>query len=530
MGATLAWVALAAACTDVHIKGAWCTQDSDCTASPHICDMPRNACETSAAPIDMLGVDGGGAGDGMVAMCTADNAVTVCTDPTKPVCSNGTCSQCSGSTDDAACAARSPTTPRCLPSGDMTPNGGECVACIPAATPTYSADCAKVASNAPICVSDAQGAISCRACQKNSECTSGICILDGSSAGTCVDGSAVSTVDNRGMLVATCQAMNPNRNGSSVPYCDVSEAVAAMKSYVLVKGSAQPYGNIALTDQTIDIVGPGKSTTVSAGARLYASNMASVSFTATSGGHTVILDGLELGGDTNGLSLHGVACTNNTGTASNATIIVRNSGLHDSSGEAIQSNGCNLTVDANIIGVWGSARGNSGGGINLTGINTSTITNNIIAGNGGLAAVIAGITLGSGSTATIAFNTIVGNTASSIGPAGVDCGNNPTTIASSLFLQNSKSNGSQFGTNCTLSNVVTFASDGDSKGTMTSGAPGFVSSSDYHLVAGNAVNTACCIDKIPVTPAPTTPNHAHDVDLTTRPVGPGYDIGANEVH
>jgi hypothetical protein len=50
--------------------------------------------------------------------------------------------------------------------------------------------------------------------------------------------------------------------------------------------------------------------------------------------------------------------------------------------------------------------------------------------------------------------------------------------------------------------------------------------SDYHLVANDVTNGACCVDKIA---APGTPNADHDVDATHRPKGASWDIGAHEV-
>lgn len=476
----------------------------------------------------MRGADGGV--DAMAPMCMTSSD---CAKPgNMPICTNGTCGACqAGEAGDVACAAISASTPRCMPMGDMAANGGECVACLPTVPPMSSSDCSK--PNLSVC--DTSG--TCRACTKHSECGSGICILDGTAAGTCATPSQVSLVDNGGLSVASCQSTRTGRDGMTSPtaYCDISEAVAVAvasgRPFALVKGSAQPYGIVTLTDQNFTIVGPGKSTSTTAVARLYGSNATSVTFNATSGAHTVVLDGLELGGDVGGKSLHGVACNNATSSAASGTLVVRNSGLHDSSGEAITNSGCTLVADANIIGTWGSAGGNLGGGIVLTGNNVSTITNNIIAGNGSVTTgTTAGITIGNGSTVNIAFNTIVYNTIMGGGAAGVDCGSlAPKTIANTIFYKNGTTGGTQIiGSMCTLVDVATFAGD-DTKGSMTPGAPGFVSLTDFHLVPKNTVNEACCVDKVSQAMAAAIPNSGHDVDQTTRPVGKAYDIGAHEV-
>ncbi len=515
VGATLAWVALVA-CTDVHIKGAWCTQNSDCTTAPFLCDVPFHACRSTADDMS-----GGGNGDGSpdmpMAMCTSATAAKDC-QAAAPICgSNGSCRACM-SGDDAACANRSAATPRCMPSGDT--NAGQCVACVPTSPATQSNDCTMAMS--PICNIDG----SCRACQAHAECTSGVCILDGTSAGTCANVGQVSVVDNGNMTVAACDAARTTRDGSTAnPYCDVSEAVSSGKPFALVKGSSQPYGAITLNDQTITIVGPGKSATSTAVARLYSNAAVSVTMNATTGAHTVILDGLELAGDVNNKSLRGVVCTNNTSTVANATLTVRNSGIHDSSDVGILSNGCTLIADADIIGLWGAAAGNLGGGIILSGTNSATITNSIIAGNGSVTATTGGVTIDKATTLQFAFNTVVRNTVVA-GVGGADCGSGAIkSIVDSIFYKNTTSGGSQLGPQCSLTNVVTAAGD-DNRGTESAAPPTFVSASDFHLIANDPANIACCIDKVT---SPGTPNMGHDVDLTIRPKGAAYDIGAHEV-
>jgi hypothetical protein len=86
--------------------------------------------------------------------------------------------------------------------------------------------------------------------------------------------------------------------------------------------------------------------------------------------------------------------------------------------------------------------------------------------------------------------------------------------------------GTQLGAQCTLTNVVTVAGD-DNRGLMVAMAPAFVSTTDFHLQASNAANTACCVDKIAADPGTT--NKDHDVDATMRPKGAGWDYGAHEV-
>ncbi len=484
-----------------------------CAQYGAVCDPATQTCKQT---------DAGGGCDGdcdladLTPMCTPQAAATDCAAAT-PICgAGGTCRACSGAGDDSACAARSAATPRCQAST------GTCVACLPASPNVESADCAPMT---PICNSDA----TCRACRAHSECASGICVLDGGGAGVCVPMGGVALVDNGNMPVATCTAGRATRDGNSAAtaYCDISEAVGKARPFVLVTGSSQPYSAITITDQSITIVGPGKSATTTA--RIFGAGIASAAITVNSGAQQVVLDGLNFGGDSITKGLRGVDCKNNTGTVANTTVVVRNSKFHDNAMEAILSSTCALTVDANQIGASsGTETGNAGGGINLSGSTTFVITNNIVTGNGGLSAPSAGVTMSNTSTGQFAFNTIVQNTVGA-GVGGIDCGSGAMkTISDSIVWKNTTSSGTQFSAQCMLSNVVTVNGD-DSRGSMSAMPPKFVGALDFHLVAGDAANLACCIDKVAT---PGTPNSSHDIDLSARPKGTGatpFDIGAHEV-
>ena len=60
--------------------------------------------------------------------------------------------------------------------------------------------------------------------------------------------------------------------------------------------------------------------------------------------------------------------------------------------------------------------------------------------------------------------------------------------------------------------------------------PAFVSTLspyNYHLKPNDALNLACCVDK--VSTAGSVPLPTHDIDSSARPKGAGYDIGGHEV-
>ena len=120
---------------------------------------------------------------------------------TAPICDEeqAACRSCRAG-DDARCRERSPQTPRCI--------AGQCVACIAKRGFTSeSSDCASSGRDGSSPLSSSQSATpicdqgSCRACQRHSECDSGVCAKDDSGApfgvykGQCVPFNQVLVVD-----------------------------------------------------------------------------------------------------------------------------------------------------------------------------------------------------------------------------------------------------------------------------------------------------------------------------------------------
>src|SRR5262249_24031216 len=131
------------------------------------------------------------------------------------------------------------------------------------------------------------------------------------------------------------------------PYCDVNTAIATNKAYVKVQGSTTSYPQSSATGTgtvSVMIVGPGKAATPTA--LFKPASAAAVSISSTGGSATIVLDGLELIGES-APARAGVFCS--AGVAP-ATITVRDSYIHASGGLGIDaSGGCALTVQRSRI-------------------------------------------------------------------------------------------------------------------------------------------------------------------------------------
>jgi hypothetical protein len=480
-------IVVVASCDNlVKNPAAYCDTTADCKNPMYpICDVADHVCT--------IVFDGGLDGSTDMAGCTNS---AMCSD-TAPICSTRVCRACSGSTDDAECAIHTAATPRCG-------SAGKCVVCRAA---TQAQDCTTATS--PICDNTTSA---CRACAANAECSSGVCKPDGS----CADPATVAYVNNASG--ACSDAVHAST--LAAPYCQIQAAATTSgKPYVVVAGSATAYNAVSLSPTTSDIgpltiIGPGRSATT---AKVAQSGVAAMTVSVTVA-HTVTVtvDGLEFSGSGTPTPAAGVSCLRSAGSAN---VTVKNSLIDNCGGAGVDSNGCTLAIDADIVSV------NAGGGLKLA--STSyTVTNSIISGNGSGAATSAGVSLDNASSGTFAFNTIAKNSVAA-GVGGVDCGTGATkTLASSIVLQNTPLGGTQLGAQCTLSNVVTVAGD-DNRGLMVATAPAFVSATDFHLLPSNAANTACCVDKVATDPG--TANKDHDVDASKRPKGAGWDYGAHEV-
>jgi len=190
--------------------------------------------------------------------------------------------------------------------------------------------------------------------------------------------------------------------------------------------------------------------------------------------------------------------------------------------------GLNANVSANRV-LSNNANG-LGGGL-LIGYRTQfTMTNNIVAGNraswsgGGLGA------LGSAQlpvTGTLLHNTFVANNSGTgDGCIGVFLGGAPASLilTNNLFSGHSYALYAQSGSTATLNSTLFYASSsGDTGGPGTIVNVGAITGHDplldatYHLRTGS-----------PAIDAGVSAGVMTDIDGDSRPVGPGYDIGADE--
>lgn len=518
------------------------------------CDEVRHECQPGAV------LDGGTDDAGM------DLAVVSCTDSSScpagaPVCAMSVCGPCT-SGDNSSCASFHASTPLCGPLG-------ACVECVsnmdcfsktatPYCGPANSCvECLTAANCAPkVCDSTSN---MCRACKAHAECPSGVC---DTGTGNCVDPTQIYLVDNGGMTVTNCDAARPTRNGTtpSTAFCDISEAFSG-RPYILVTGhgAAFPYGPFSVTSPEI-YVGPGYTAampavvtgTTTASGIVTMSNIASVT-----------IDGFEIDG---GNAKDGIDCSSTKSTAPHNALIVKNSYIHNTSGNAgIYPAGCDLSVDSSRVSAASIRDIDDGGsgtivpiitltnsqfdsatadGVFINGILTMDrclVINNSGGNGNGLVLYNATFTVtnsffynndqavefafpGGGTAASVfMFNTVAYNT------HGFACGQN--TIQASIYVHNGDGalvSGTGTGQCKTLA-VVTDSGPAQPVFVNTSSPTTY----DFRLATDTqahlSANQACCIDQVsgPL-PGGTSPLPNHDYFGTVRPLGAGWDIGAHE--
>jgi hypothetical protein len=387
-------------------------------------------------------------------------------------------------------------------STDMASTDLAAMACAPP-TGNQSSQCPAAQ---PICGTDG----SCRTCAQNSECTIGVCKSDG----TCAAASEVAYVDNSN---ANC-SNTAHVSTPSSPYCQIQPTIDAFGGfpYIRVAGSVTPYQPVTVGAETspinVTLVGPA---IFSGSAAAYIYDSAKIAVTIqTSAAQPVALtvDGILLQGGSSP-AMNGVVCNQGSGSA---TLTLRNSQVKMSGLIGVSTSNCTLNIDRSTV------INNAGGGIKMNG-SPFVVTNNFIYNNGTLGSSTIAVEIDSGSSGTFAFNTVANNASGAATIGGILCPSAGAVIPilDSIVFGNTQDTGSQIAGKCSLQNVVTgtdsFAGAIQMSPTLTS---------DKHLVANDAANMACCVDKVT---NPMTPNADHDGDLSHRPKGAAWDIGAHEV-
>ena len=443
-----------------------------------------------------LGTGDGGDGGGADAAGCATSAT--CADST-PICASSTCRACASASDDDQCQIHNVATPICDP---------------------------------------VAGA--CRACKTHSECPAGVCASDGS----CVPVSNIAYVNSG---AAGCPSTGTHDGLSpATPFCDLPPAVAGTQPFILVHDGLYTPVTVA---RAATIVGPGIAG-ISNYATIQPPGGASVALTfAATTSVTLTIDGLNFIGS--------VVCTG--GAAQ--TLVVKNSQVTSAPLNAfgVLAGNCNIDLIANDIvnntagGVklgtgtahllnnrisdnrvvatdgtsgWGVfdndpgnltlesnyISGNQSGGVFIEAGAWSLINNYLVVNFGNAGAIL------NSPGGTFRFNTVVGN------PEGIECNGGNVAIESSIIWHNPMAGGQTFNGGCMRTNVVV-GSDQTAFAGDVALDPSFILGGEYKLDPTSALNTACCVDKVPM--AVGFPDH--DFFGNHRPLGAAFDIGAHEL-
>ncbi len=451
-----------------RVNGAYCDDARPCP-SGFACDLTARECHVSSlAGADLAGI-------------STDMADCSCSGPT-PICVAMQCVSCLSTSDgDAACAAVSPTTPHCEPSG---PAMGECVACRDAT------DCGGLT---PFCD---DGTHVCRGCIADSECPSLICDLtpDSPTHGPCVDAANVVYADGANGNDGNT-GLTPTMATKTVMKA-VNNAVGLNPARLYVHAAAGTYPeSVGVNNNSIFIVG-------ATGAIIH----------PTGGG----MDGLGAKGN-GSMTVRNLIVTadmGNGGNCNGAHMAAYQTQFINSKQLGVVSMNCTpLYLDGCIVS------GNMVGGVTVLG-GDFTIYNSVLVKNNG-----AGLNqTGTGTTTLFENNTVADNTSGGVN-VGVTCESSMSIMVVNSILYNNKGGG---GTTISETNCQgSFnASDDPSTGPqstvdLTAKPPGFVSASDYHLAPGSP-----CINEGTPQGAPD-----HDIDFQPRPDAKTmiFDIGADEV-
>jgi hypothetical protein len=220
----------------------------NCVLNPGICDISiGEVCDLKAKVCKTAGTCSA------IAQCESASAVQ---------CKSGACVPCEADTQCRVWSTErmvSPAQNFCVkPTGA---SGGTCGQC------GTSADCTADPAKS-FC--DTTTHI-CRGCLQHSECDtspgdgSGVCYrpndypaAPANMLGRCAPTGAAGSIAYLGNSPAGCEMMGTNPSTVSKPYCTLAVAMASGKPYIKVLPSATPYPAIALTNQTVTLIGPGR--------------------------------------------------------------------------------------------------------------------------------------------------------------------------------------------------------------------------------------------------------------------------------
>jgi len=293
------------------------------------------------------------------------------------------------------------------------------------------------------------------------------------------------------------------------PFCVLQDAVDEAKN--TVRDAILVEAPDSATDyyESVDLIDAGTVGIVARGeVRVAATNGGGSAIYLTSG--TVLsVDGLELFNQAQGGK--GVSCA---GSASEPSVLsLRNSFVHDNAQVGIEAYECTLLLDGNTV------TGNSDGGVWIK-QSAFTVTNNLIANNGDSLSSFGGVMIDTpGDPQVFQYNTVAANLGNYGVCGGVQCVH-PVEIRNSIVYGNDND---ELDSNCTPHYCLIEDDSGATGSNNIRGqSPSFVTTSfgDYRIEDNPP---SPCIDA--ADPGSTVD---HDIDGQSRPLGGGYDIGADE--
>lgn len=228
----------------------------------------------------------------------------------------------------------------------------------------------------------------------------------------------------------------------------------------------------------------------------------------------LLLDGVSVTGG-KGAAGHGVVCESPDGR-----LALRRSWVHRNEGRGVWAR-CPLQIGQSRIGAWDLA-GNAGGGVVAE--DALSLTNSFVTFNGTTFSEHGGVAVlgGQATVRALAHLTLVGNNSAGDGEA-LRCGEPGVTLYRSLVVQHGVDRALLAGP-CRLGPIATDRADvlpaGSVKITAGEGA-GFRALFDLHLGPLSPAR-----DKVPGDDV--GPNLPLDYDGDPRPLGAGYDFGADE--
>jgi hypothetical protein len=497
---------------------AWCDDRTACPGG-QVCDPVRQECRSPGGP----------GGDPVDATMLPDHPDSdLAPTPTcpggssrecpgaMPVCQRRFCSPCGVASDGGVdggggteCALYHADTPYCG-------SAGSCVQCL------GPADCAAAGKTCDLTAG------ACGACSRHDQCTTGICL----DSGDCALASNVYFVDNRQKPPRDCAAdlsaagLTADGKSWNTAFCDLADAVAAVlrnpRPYISVAASSTAYGSFHIN--TSGLAAPLSLSLVSAvrlGAKA-SGGMGTPAIFLDQGQTplTLSIDGFNLNAPS--FPEQPSSVINCVGAAvPSTTLVVRRSQLSDARKYGVSVDSCQLTLDSVAI------IDNGYGGVSINGKASYSITNTFIASNGSQNGD--GVVLGNAAEGVFAWNTVTGNGSVLIkSNGGVRCGSDQR-IESSIIFANSLLGGSQLSPSCQLLDVVTGTDNAVgaiAKDPSFTRCPQVFGAQLASCLAAGSVG----VDLVPDGGADGGARTLVDHDFfgVHRPLGKGYDVGAQE--